>query len=65
MACTVRVCVPIRETFRQIAKLERRSIAQQAAVALDTFEQQWRSNATPQRALQLFSAKEKEATSNE
>jgi len=65
MARTVRVCVPIRETFRQIAKLERRSISQQAAVALDTFEQQWRSNATPQRALQMFSAKEGETGTND
>jgi hypothetical protein len=36
-----RVAVPVTKSFREIAKRERRSIAQQAAVALEQFERAW------------------------
>jgi hypothetical protein len=38
-----RIPVPVSDELRQIAKIERRSIAQQAGVAIDQYIQRWRS----------------------
>jgi hypothetical protein len=38
-----RVSVPVRDDLRQIAKIERRSIAGQAEVAIQQFVQHWRT----------------------
>jgi hypothetical protein len=53
-----RVNVPVSPEFRTIARLERRSIAQQAALIMDQYVQRWQSALpTPHQARGKMSAK--------
>lgn len=38
-----RIMVPVTKSFREIAKAERRSLSQQAQIAIEAFENQWRA----------------------
>jgi hypothetical protein len=42
MARTTRVPIPVSDELRQIAKIERRSIAKQGQVAIEQFVEHWR-----------------------